>query len=301
MSLRVEDASVGGLAGSVAVERLARQPRLLPVLLRDRTALAGLVIIAVVILAAAAGPLVVAHDPNAVDVNRSFAGPSRSFPLGTDHLGRDMLSRLLYGARVSVAATLVASFASALIGVAVGMAAGYAGRLVDAVLRSVMDVLLAFPSFLLALAVTGVLGPSLVTVVIAIVVSWWAGYARIARAAVLAERERPYIEAERGLGASPLRILARHLLPNILGPIVVITTLDMGTILLGISGLSFLGLGVRPPTAEWGSMLSEARPYLTDAPRLVLLPGVAILLLVLAFNLLGDGLRDLLDPRTSSR
>jgi peptide/nickel transport system permease protein len=218
--------------------------------------------------------------------------------LGTDHLGRDIASRLLYGARISLGATFTASAAIAAIGAFLGLAAGFLGGAVDMLISRVVDVLLAFPGLLLALAVTGVLGPSLRNVMIAVVMVAWAGYARVVRSAVLSERERSYVEAAHAIGASRLRLVARHIAPNVLGPLVVLTTLDMAAILLAISALSFLGLGVQPPTPEWGSMLSEGRPYFTRAPLLMLFPGLAIFLTALAFNLVGDGVRDVLDPRT---
>lgn len=284
-----------------ALSLASYQPGLVRRALSDRTAIAGIVIVVTFSLAAICGPLLAPHDPNQTDVLNSLAGPSSQFPLGTDDLGRDELSRLLFGARLSIGAAVLASLVIGLIGLAAGVVAGYFGGIVDAVIGWVVDILLAFPTFLLALAVTGVLGPSLRNVIIAVVAVWWAGYARIVRGSVLTQREQPYVEAARALGAPSRGILRRHVLPNIVGPIVVLTTLDMGAILLGISGLSFLGLGVSPPTAEWGSMLSEGRPYLTQDSNLMLIPGLAIFLMVLGFNLLGDGLRDALDPRSPWR
>ena len=248
--------------------------------------------------AAVLAPLLSPHAPNAVDVARKFLPPSGEFPLGTDHLGRDVLSRLLFGARLSIGSTLVAATAISLVGVSVGLLTGWCGGIIDTTVSRVVEILLAFPTFLLALAVTAALGPGLGNVLVAIVLAWWASYARIVRSAVLSEREKPYIEAARSIGASTTRILRRHLLPNIVAPIVVLTTLDLGAVLLGLSGFSFLGLGVRPPTPEWGAMLSEGRTYLSRAPNMMFFPGAAIFLMVLGFNLLGDGLRDVLDPRT---
>lgn len=283
---------------AAALETGSMQPSWWRPLLHDRTAVCGLVLLSVFTLAAVAAPLLAPHDPAAVDVVRKLAPPSTEFPLGTDHLGRDVLSRLLYGARISLGATVLAAFAIAATGLVLGTAAGFVGGVVDAVISRVIDVLLAFPGLLLALALTGVLGPNLRNLLFAVIVVSWAGYARVVRGAVLAERERSYVEAARATGASSSRIIVRHLLPNIVAPIVVLTTLDMAAILLGISALSFLGLGVQPPTAEWGAMLAEARPYLSRAPNLMLFPGLTIFLAALAFNLVGDGLRDALDPRT---
>lgn len=267
-------------------------------MVRDRTALLGLVLVVSTVCAALLAGVLAPHDPDLVDVARKFASPSTSHPLGTDNLGRDLLSRLLFGARLSIGSAVVAGLSTALIGLLVGMLAAFYGGLIDTVLSRLVDIVLAFPLFLLALAITGILGPGLPNLVISLVAVAWAEYARIVRSAVLAEQEKPYIEAARAAGASRVRLLIRHLLPNIVAPIVVLTTLNLGVMLLAISGLSFLGLGVKPPAAEWGAMLSEGRNYLDQAPQMMLYPGLAIFLLVLGFNLLGDGLRDALDPRT---
>jgi peptide/nickel transport system permease protein len=292
------DSAYSTIAASTALD--GRRPwhgHAVELLVRDRTATIGAVLVGWFALATVFGPLASPHDPNAVDVLDRFAGLSLAHPLGTDNLGRDLLSRLLNGARTSVVATVIAATGIATLGLLLGSIAGYVGGLVDLLISRVMDILLAFPTFLLALAVTGVLGPSLPNVIIAVVAVWWAGYARITRGAVLAERQKPYVEAARATGTREWRILARHMLPNIVAPLVVLTTLDMGAILLGIAGLSFLGLGVRPPTPEWGSMLAEGKTYIGVSPAMTLLPGTCIFLLVLGFNLLGDGIRDLLDPR----
>lgn len=267
-------------------------------LLRDRTALVGLVVLTLLAIAAVLAPLLTPHDPAAADVVRKLAPPSAEFPLGTDDLGRDVLSRLLFGARLSLGTTLLAAIGIAATGLVLGTIAGFFGGVVDAVISRVIDILLAFPGLLLALALTGVLGPNLRNLMISVVIVSWAGYARVVRSAVLAERERPYIDAAQATGATRRRIVLRHLLPNIVAPIIVLTTLDMAAILLGISALSFLGLGVQPPTAEWGAMLADARPYLSRAPNLMLFPGTAIFVTALACNLVGDGLRDALDPKT---
>jgi peptide/nickel transport system permease protein len=280
---------------SIPIARTQRS--VLRQLLRDRTAMVGVLIVTLFGLAAIIGPVLEPHDPNNADVLSSFASPSTSYPLGTDELGRDELSRLLYGARLSIGTAIFATIGIALVGLAMGTLAGYFGGTVDGAIGWVIDILLAFPTFLLALAVTGILGPSLRNVMVAVISVWWAGYARIVRGAILAEREKQYVQAVRAVGSTDWAILRRHLLPNIVAPIVVLTTLDMGAILLGISALSFLGLGVSPPTAEWGAMLSEGRTYLSQDANLMLFPGLAIFLMVLGFNLVGDGLRDVLDPR----
>jgi len=266
-------------------------------LLRDRTARIGLAILVLLMLLALAAPLIAPHDPTIVSPSLRLAAPSREFPLGTDHLGRCLLSRLLYGARVSLASAGAASLLVMLIGVTVGAIAGYAGGWIDFLIMRIVDLLLAFPMLLLALAITGVLGVGLISVLIGVVSVWWASYTRVMRALTLSLRERPFIEAARAIGVSPVRIVIRHVIPNVIASIVVLSTIEMGRLLLVISGLSFLGLGVQPPTPEWGAMLNDGRAFLRTAPQLMLYPGLAISLAVLGFNLLGDGLRDELDPR----
>lgn len=263
---------------------------------RDRTLLLGLLLVTGLLFVALVGPWLAPHDPNKIDIAHSFAPRSARFPLGSDHLGRDTLSRLLFGARLSLGATVVTTALVTVIGVGLGLLAGFVGGVVDTVISWLVNVLLSFPSLILALAITAVLGPGLDHVMIALTAVWWTGYARIVRAAVLEQRGRLYVISAASLGASRSRIVLRHVLPNVVAPIVVFTTLEMGAILLGISGLSFLGFGVSPPTAEWGAMLSSSKPYIDLAPQLMLYPGAAIFLFALGFNLLGDGLRDLLDP-----
>lgn len=300
--MTIEIATKGARAAfPSAIRDGARSRPILEGLRRDRTATLGAVIIASFAFVALFAPLLAPHDPNAVDVVRKFAPLSWHHPLGTDNLGRDVLSRLLYGARVSIGSALVTALGIMCLGLVTGMLAGYFGGLIDALIGRIIDILLAFPTFLLALAITGGLGPGLRNIMIAIIVSWWASPARIVRGAVLAEREKAYVEAARCLGSSDWHILRRHLLPNIVAPIVVLTTLDMGALLLGISGLSFLGLGVKPPTAEWGAMLAEGKNYLSQDVNMMLFAGLAIFLMVLGCNLLGDGLRDALDPRLGHR
>jgi peptide/nickel transport system permease protein len=287
------------LAGDVTVPvRVGSRREVLRSLLRDRIAVLGLVIVGLLVLGAVFAPLLAHHDPNAVDVLRKFQPPSRSFPLGTDNLGRDVFARLLYGGRVSIGTAVLAGLLIGGIGTMVGLVAGYVGGVVDGLIGRVLDVLLSFPPFLLAMAVLGLVGPGPQNLMIALVAVSWAQYARIVRGTVLVERERDYVEAARASGGSTLRIMRRHVLPNIVAPVIVLVTLDIGIVLLEISGLSFLGLGVKPPTAEWGAMLSDGRNYLDQAPQMMTFPGAAIFLLVLGLNLLGDGLRDALDPHT---
>lgn len=283
------------------VGRGAQRRRMRRELLRDRTAMVGLALLTVLALTAIVGPELAPHDPREVDPVQRFEPASAEHPLGTDHVGRDLLSRMLHGARLSLGSTVAAAVAAAVLGVTFGIAAGYLGGVVDTVVGRTIDVLLAFPSLLLALVVIGALGPGLRNVLIAVVVAWWASYARIVRGVTLAERERAYVEAARAVGASRWRIARRHLLPNIVAPIVVLTTLDMGAMMLAIAALSFLGFGVDPAVPEWGAMLSEAQDYLRASPAMMAYPGVAIFLTVLGFNLFGDGLRDVLDPRIRRR
>lgn len=276
----------GGRIGSPILARLSR----------DATARFGLVIVIVFLAMAVFGPALAPRDPLEVTADR-LLGPSFRHPLGTDGLGRDLLSRLLVGARLSVGSAVAASALVTTIGVALGAVSGFCGGLVDKVLMRLVDLLLAIPGLILALAVAGLFRPGLPAVMLGLVSVWWAGYARIVRGLVLSIREQPFVEAARSLGASEARILARHVLPGVISPVVVLATLEIGQLLLAFSGLTFLGLGALPPTPEWGAMLNEARTYFLSDPQLVLVPGLAISLAVLGFNLLGDGIRDALDPR----
>ena len=270
-------------------------------LYRDRAAMVGLGLVAIAALAAVAAPILAPAAPEAVDVSNRFAGPTVGHPFGTDNLGRDTFARVLFGAQLSLATAVTATTAITLIGIAIGVASGFYGGIVDMAVMRVVDVLLAVPRLVLALAVTGVLGTGLLNLMLAIVAVGWADYSRIVRSLVLSLRERAFVESARAIGASPARIMLRHIVPNLVGPILVLSTLDLGAILLTLSGLSFLGLGVRPPTPEWGTMLAEGKNFLDRAPQLMAYPGIAISLVVLGFNLLGDGLRDALDPRTRER
>lgn len=276
-------------------------PRRLRVFLRDPATVLGLTIVVIAITAALAAPVFAPHDPTNVGLENRLVAPGRYFPLGTDHLGRDELSRLLYGARTTLGTASVVLAVVMGIAFSLGTLAGYYGGWLDTLLMALVDLLLAFPALILAVAIAGTLGPSLMNVMIAMAAVWWAGYARLIRGMVLSVRQREFVEAARALGASDRRIMFHHILRNILGPVVVLATLDMGWIILGISGLNFLGLGAQPPTPEWGAMLNDGRPFLQSAPQMMLYPGTAICLVVLGFNLLGDGLRDVLDPTTYRR
>ncbi len=268
-------------------------------LLREPGTALGLLLVVSLLLAGLVAPWLPLDDPTQISLSHRLHPPSVEHPLGTDHLGRDSFSRIVHGARMTLLASAATLVLSMTIALAVGIVSGYNGGWTDTALMGVVDLLLAFPSLILALAVAGALGPGLFNVLLAAGAVWWVGHARIIRGIALGARNMEYVTAARAIGASNRRIFLRHITPNILGPIIVIASLDVGWIILGIAGLSFLGLGAQPPTPEWGAMLNDARPFLQTAPRLLLLPGVAIFIAVLGFNLLGDGLRDLLAPLPS--
>ncbi len=282
-----------------SLEPMAAAPEKRPVrrLFRDKSATFGFAVLLVVLLAVAMAPWLTPYDPLKPDFTNQLAPPSAEHPLGTDMLGRDELSRILYGGRYSLGIAVAATGGISMVGLALGLASGFFGRWVDAVIMRLVDVLQALPVLILGLVIVGIFGHGLDKLLITFTLIGWPGYARIVRAMTLSLRERPFLEAARAAGASWFRIMTVHLVPNLMGPLVVLTTLDIGRILLGVSALSFLGFGVALPTPEWGAMLSEARQYFLLAPRLLFYPGIAITVMVLAFNLAGDGLRDILDPR----
>jgi len=267
-------------------------------LLRDRTAMVGLTIVFLVGAACLLAPMLAKHDPIVTNFSDRFASPSRAHPLGTDNVGRDTFSRILYGGRLSLGMAISATAGITIVGLFLGLVAGVYGRLAETVIMRTVDVLLAMPTLILALVIVGLLGQSLRNLVITIILVQWPRYARLVRGMSLRIREQEFVEAARAVGASRFRIMVRHIAPNLVGPVVVFSTIDMGSTLLAVSGLSFLGFGVGPPTPEWGAMLAEARGFLDKAPQLLAWPGISITIMVLAFNLAGDGLRDLLDPRT---
>jgi peptide/nickel transport system permease protein len=277
----------------------AVRPTGAPVLRRlrsDPAACVGLGIVAVFVVMAVVGPSVAPHDPLEVTVDR-LQGPSLRHLLGTDGLGRDLLSRLLHGSRLSLGSAVLASGLVTVIGVVVGTISGFAGGVVDKVCMRIVDIVLTIPGLILALAVTGFFEPSLLAVMLGLTTIVWAGYARIVRGLVLAVKERDFVEAARAVGAGRGRLVARHVMPNMISPVVVLATIEIGQLLLAISTLTFLGLGAPPPTPEWGAMLNEGRTYFLSDPHVVLIPGITISLAVLGFNLVGDGVRDALDPR----
>ena len=259
----------------------------------------GLVLVTIAVAAALLGPWIVSADPRAQELALRLAGPTWAHPLGLDELGRDILARLVAGARVSLLVGVSVVSVSAVLGLLVGGIAGYAGGWVDTLLGRIIDVLMAFPGILLAIALVAALGPSLRNVVIALATIGWVGYARLVRGQVLKAREFEYVHAARSLGASAPRVLIRHVLPFAYPAVLVQATLGMAGAIVAEASLSFLGLGVQPPTPSWGAMLDAGRSHLLDAPHLTVFPGLAIALLVLGFNFLGDGLRDKVDPRRS--
>jgi peptide/nickel transport system permease protein len=251
------------------------------------------------LLLAIFAPLLAPANPAAIDLTHRLAPPSHAHWFGTDELGRDILSRSIYGARISLIVAVSVVGLSLLLGLIFGGLAGYYGGVVDTTLNIfVMNAFLALPGILLAIAFVAFLGPGLMNLILALSIGGWVGYARLVRAQVLAAREREFVEAARALGASDLRIFTRHILPNILQPLIVQSAIGMAGAVLAEATLSFLGLGVPPPAASWGSMLNDGRPHLFDAPHLVVFPAIAVMLCVLAFNFIGDALRDFLDPRT---
>ena len=272
-------------------------------LARRRTSLFGLVVVAVVVVTALTAAVVTPFDPIEQDIGERLKAPltrdaaGRVHPLGTDHLGRDILARIVFGARPALLVGFAAVAISGVLGMVTGLVAGYFGGRIDDLLMRLADIQLAFPFILLAIAVIGVLGPSLTTIICVIGVSSWVVYARIVRGAALSLREREFVQAAQALGSRDGRILVRHVLPNVFTPWLVVATLDMARVIVIESALSFLGLGVQPPTPTWGGMLADGRVYISTAWWLATFPGLAILITVLGINLFGDGLRDTLDPR----
>jgi peptide/nickel transport system permease protein len=257
----------------------------------------GLAIVVFAVLAAVAGPVLSPYEPAAQELARRLEGPSVAHPLGLDELGRDILARLLAGARLSLLVGIAVVSVSSTVGMLLGSMAGYFGGWVDDVISRAIDVLMAFPGILLAIALVAVLGPSLTNVVLALSVIGWVGYARLVRGQALRAREFDFVQAARAIGAGSGRIIVRHVLPTALPAVVVQATLGMAGAIIAEAALSFLGLGVQPPTPSWGTMLDAGRSHLFDAPHLTVFPGLAIALLVLGFNFLGDGLRDRIDPK----
>lgn len=261
------------------------------------SAMIGLVLLVVIVGCALLAPVLAPYDPYLSDLPSSLKAPSAAHLLGTDELGRDILSRILYGARISLQVGVEAVVLALLCGVVLGAVAGFYGGLAETVIMGVMDIMLSFPSILLAIAFMTVLGHGLDKAVIAIGIVSIPHYARIVRGSVLSVKENVYVMAARAVGNSDARLIFVHILPNVLAPIIVRATIGVSVAILECAALGFLGLGVAPPTAEWGTMLGSGRQTIFNAPHIVMFPGVAITVTVMAFNLLGDGLRDVLDPR----
>ena len=264
---------------------------------RNKVALIGGVLILVYVLSALFAPVLFPGNPSAPNLINSLESPTLKNPLGTDELGRSILGRIIYGSRISLIIAVGVVFVGIIFGIPLGLVSGYYGGKIDFGIQRITDTMLAFPGFLLALALVSVLGVGIKNTVISIGISMVPLYIRLVRGCVLSVREEDYVEAARAVGTRDVIILSRHILPNVMVPITVQTSLSMGTAILFAAGLGFLGIGVQPPTPEWGAMLGSARSYLFHAPHVATFPGIAIFLAVLSFNLLGDGLRDALDPR----
>ena len=259
----------------------------------------GIVLVTIFVICALFAPWIAPQDPARIDLPTRLAGPSSTHWCGTDELGRDILSRLIYGSRISMLVGTCVVAASLALGLIVGSIAGYYGGRIDRFVNVVvMNAFLSFPGILLAIAFVAFRGPGIFNLILALALGGWVGYARLVRAQVLAAREREFVEAARALGASDLRVVVRHILPNIIQPIIVQAAIGMAGAILAEATMSFLGLGVPPPTASWGTMLNDGRAHLFDAPHLVIFPALAVMLAVLSFNFIGDALRDFLDPRS---
>ena len=266
-------------------------------LARNRGALAGLILLALLALMAIGAPLLAPYDPNAIAPTANLTGPSAAHLFGTDQFGRDILSRIVFGARLSFEVGFIAVGLALIFGIVLGLTAGYYGGKPDAAISILIDIMLAFPGILLALAIIAILGPSLLNLMIAVGIAGIPTYTRLVRGATLSAKQQAYVEAARVSGATNSAIMFRHILPNVLAPVIVLATLGIGSAILVGASLSFLGLGAKPPTPEWGAMLSAGRNYLSIAWWITLFPGLAIMVTVLSINMVGDGLRDALDPR----
>lgn len=265
-------------------------------LTHDRAAMIAIIMIIIVIAAAALSPWLAPHNPVRQFAGNRLASPQISFPLGTDQLGRCVLSRLLWGARASMGVALIVVAAAVILGVPLGLISGYLGGLVDEIIMRIVDILLSFPGIIFAIVTVGVLGPSLLSVMIGLALVHWTSYARVVRGSVLEIKELLFVEAAEAIGASRSRIMLYHILPHCMGPVLVMATLGMGHVMLAAAAMSFLGLGAQPPTPEWGAMLNGARDFIRVAPALMVPPGIAIMITVLSFNIVGDALQDSIEP-----
>jgi peptide/nickel transport system permease protein len=264
----------------------------------NKLLLMGSILILGFIVLAILAPAIAPYDPNDVRIENRLLVPGEHHLMGTDGFGRDILSRVVYGTRYSLTLALVVVAINLVLGLVIGAVAGYFGGLVDELIMRIVDILLAFPNIILALCIVGILGPSIQNLIIALVALGWVGYTRISRGLVLSIKEQVFVSAAKAIGGSHTYIIAQHIIPNVVPPLIVLMTLHVGHTILTIAALSFLGLGVQAPTPEWGAMLSEGKQFIFTHPHVMIFPGLAITLSVLAFNLLGDGLRDVLDPRT---
>ncbi|MDJ0791811.1 MAG: ABC transporter permease [Acidimicrobiia bacterium] len=287
-------------AGAPIAEHRSRTHATVETVLRNRLAVAGLVILAVLVLAAIIGPWVIPYEINEIDIANRLTGPSTDHWFGTDELGRDVFSRVVVGARVSLVVGFVAVGIALILGVPIGLISGFYGGATDSTLMRFMDILFSLPAILLAIAILAVLGPGIVNAMIAIGIVYTPIFARITRGSVLTIRQSVFVRAAESLGATNNRILRTHILPNVMAPIIVQTSLSLAFAILAEAALSFLGLGVQPPEPAWGRMLAEGRSFFEQAPWMAIFPGLAIVLTVMAFNFVGDGLRDALDPQQRS-
>ena len=263
----------------------------------NRMSAVGAVIIVFLVFVAFFAPYLAPHDPLKQNLGKRLLAPNGEYPFGTDELGRCIFSRVLYGTRISLEIGVVVVVITALVGTILGGVSGYCGGIVDEIIMRAVDIVLAFPSIILALVIAGLLGPGLFNVILALAVTHWPAYTRLVRGLTLSVKEKEFVEAARALRASSFYILRRHILPNCINSVIVLATLGIAHTIISAAALSFLGLGIQPPTPEWGSMLKAGIPYLRSAPFLTFFPGIMIMITVLAFNFLGDGLRDTLDPR----
>lgn len=297
---------------SDSAQLLVRPPtplkvRVLHAFLSDRVAVGALGILVAMIVVGAFANIVAPHDPLAQNLVDRLLPPAwdpggdPKYLFGTDHLGRDILSRVVYGARVSLTLSFIATTVSLFIGVTLGLISGYAGGWVDALIMRIADTMLALPFYVIGITIVAVLGPSFTNLVIVLTLFGWTFYGRVARGEVLSTKKREYVEAARAMGAGPARIMFRHILPNVVSPLIVIWTLAIATTILSESGLSFLGLGVQPPTPSWGTMISDGQQKISSVPWLAIFPGLALMITVMTVNVVGDALRDALDPKSWRR
>lgn len=283
---------------TAAAVRPSRWKEIWEIALRNKLTLTGFIIVGLVVLVGLLAPVLAPYDPNLMDIPARLQGASSAHPFGTDEMGRDILSRVMYGARISIAVGVIIVAVSAAIGVVLGSLSGYFGGKIDQAVMAVTDMILAFPSMVLALALTAAMGPGLLNTMLAVIIVRIPMYTRLMRGQVLVQKEQQYVRAARTFGEKPFWIVARHIVPNCLTPLMVQMTLGIGDAILIASSMSFIGLGAQPPTPEWGAMISTARVYAIDQWWYAAFPGLSILITIMGFNLIGDGIRDILDPRS---